>query len=539
MEAQPLSERELARLKSSRLQRSGFPAVATERPRPSETWPQTLRWIRLGLATELRYWQAALPTLLRGDFIFTLVLWVAVFSVAAAVVALPNIPLTVRYSAGLVAVAYLYLYAELARIRRPLPARRLVLGAADVGVVAAMGALSVPYVGYANVLLFFGAARVAARFQDPRVMFAGVAMLLPFELAGQAALLSMLIDTFAVLTTMLLVVHLTTSVEGAQQAAQRQNSLALLTSSLARIRDEDSLFAQLAAQAPALAPDCAWAFWIRDASSDEFRAVRWAGLPDGELPGFSFTPTLGTDRTQPVLVNGPLPGTGVGECTLLYPTSAEGELNGLITIAGRRSRLLPAAGGLIRGVAEEMGATLQRLQALDDERLRTEAMEHANRLAGLAAHHAGDQAAALGAIRSSVADTVRSESLHLEWVHGDRVALVISGDDPLQGHAPASLPLAGTRTAEALLQGHALREPMTGRRPEDMFFVPAGLRHVAVAPFRCGELEGTLQLSRRLPRPYAAGELLLVQLLAERLALLFATGLKPNVETSQTVGVER
>ncbi|TMC26953.1 MAG: hypothetical protein E6J32_11180 [Chloroflexi bacterium] len=80
---------------------------------------------------------------------------------------------------------------------------------------------------------------------------------------------------------------------------------------------------------------------------------------------------------------------------------------------------------------------------------------------------------------------------------------------------------------------------MTGRRPEDMFFVPAGLRHVAVAPFRCGERDGTLQLSRRLPRPYAAGELLLLQLLAERLALLFAAGLTPNGANSATVGVER
>jgi hypothetical protein len=315
--------------------------------------------------------------------------------------------------------------------------------------------------------------------------------------------------------------------------------LALLTSSLARVRDEEAMFAQLAAQAPALASDCAWAFWIRDPASDDFRAVRWAGLGEGELPGFSFTPTLGPDRTQPVLINGPLPGTSTGECTLLYPTTADGELNGLITIAGRRARLAPGARGLIRGVADEMGATLQRLQALDDERLRTEAMEHANRLAGLAARHAGDQAAALEAIRPALADMLRSESLHLEWVHGDRLALVVSGEDPLQGHAPAWLSLAGTRTADALLQWHALREPMTGRRPEDMFFVPAGLRHVAVAPFRCGELEGTLQLSRRLPRPYAAGELLLLQLLAERLGLLFAAGLTRTESNSATVGGTR
>jgi hypothetical protein len=535
VDAQPLSELELARLKA----RTGLQRVAADWRRPSDSWQQTLRWIRHHAVSELGYWQAALPTVVRSDFIFTLVLWVAVFSVAAAVVALPNIPLTVRYSAGLVAVAYLYLYAELARSRRPVPGRRFLLGAADIGVVAALGAMSVPYVGYANVLLFFGAARVAARFQDPRVLIAGGVMLVPFELAGHAAPLSMLIDAFAVLTTMLLVIHLTTTLEGAQQAAQRHNALTLLTSSLARVRDEDALFAQLATQAPLLAPDCAWAFWIKDPGSDDFRAVRWFGLREGELPGFTFTPTLGADRTQPVLINGPLPGTSVGECTLLYPTSADGELNGLITIAGRRGGLSAGSRSLIQGVAEEMGATLQRLQALDDERLRTEAMEHANRLAGLAARHASDQAAALEAIRPAVADMLRSESLHLEWVHGDRLALVVSDHDPLQGHAPGWLSLAGTRSADALLQKHAVREPMTGRRPEDLFFVPAGLRHVAVAPFRCGELEGTLQLSRRLPRPYAAGEVLLLQLLADRLGLLFAAGLMPTDAKSATVGVGR
>jgi hypothetical protein len=116
---------------------------------------------------------------------------------------------------------------------------------------------------------------------------------------------------------------------------------------------------------------------------------------------------------------------------------------------------------------------------------------------------------------------------------------VVSDHDPLQGHAPGWLSLAGTRSADAVLQKHAVREPMTGRRPEDLFFVPAGLRHVAVAPFRCGELDGTLQLSRRLPRPYAAGEILLLQLLAERLGLLFAAGLMPTDAKSATVGVGR
>ena len=89
--------------------------------------------------------------------------------------------------------------------------------------------------------------------------------------------------------------------------------------------------------------------------------------------------------------------------------------------------------------------------------------------------------------------------------------------------------LAGTRTAEALLQGKPLREPLTGRRPEDLFGVPAGLRQLAVAPLQSAGMEGTLQLGRRLPRAYSAGELLLVQLLAERLGLLFAAGRPASV----------
>jgi GAF domain-containing protein len=76
-----------------------------------------------------------------------------------------------------------------------------------------------------------------------------------------------------------------------------------------------------------------------------------------------------------------------------------------------------------------------------------------------------------------------------------------------------------------MLQGRGLREPMTGRRPEDLFMVPAGLRQVALAPIRCAGTEGTLQLGRRLPRAYSAGELMVLQLLAERLGLLFAGGL--------------
>ena len=537
MDGTPLSEIDLARLKAKQGPASVVERVAAEWQRPSPNVRKTLGWTALALARELKAWQAALPGLVRGDFVFTLMLWVAVFSVAAAVVGTPGIPLPTRYSAGLAAVAYLFVCVELTRIRRPIPARHMLLAIADLAVVMTIGALSIGYVPYARVLLFFAAARVAARIRDPRILAAGLVLLVPFEAAGHSAPLAMLLDAFLVLMTMWLVVYLTTVADRAQAAIARQGALATLTSGLARVRDEEGLFAQLAGQATALAPGCAWAFWSKDPSGDEFRAVRWAGLRDGELPGFSFTPTLGAEPSQPLLMPGPLPGTSFGVCTLIQPTVGDGDLNGLITVAGGRSELDAATQGLIRSVGEEMGATLFRLQGLDDQRQRTEAMEQANRLAGLAAPHAGDQRAALAAIRPAIADLLRSESLHLEWVNGDRLQLVVGEDDPLQAHAPTWLPLAGTRTAEALLEGRALREPLTGRRPEDLFGVPAGLRHIAVAPVRCAEVEGTLQLARRLPRAYAASEVLLLQLLGERLGLLFAAGLPAaSVVNSVTEG---
>ena len=534
----PLSELDLARLKAKQGPESAVDRVAAEWRGPSTSWRQTLGWTAFAFHRELKTWQAALPGLIRGDFVFTLMLWVAVFSVAAAVVGTPSIPLPARYSAGLAAVAYLFVCVELTRIRRPIPARQLLLAMADLAVVMTLGALSVGYVPYARVLLFFAAARVAARFRDPRILAAGLLLLVPFEAAGHPAPLAILLDAFLVLMTMWLVVHLTTVADRAQEAIGRQGALAALTSGLARVRDEEGLFAQLAGQAPALAPSCAWAFWTKDPSGDEFRAVRWAGLRDGELPGFSFTPTLAAEPSQSLLIQGPLPGTNFGVCTLIQPTAGDGALTGLITVAGRRSELDAATQGLIRSLADEMGATLVRLRALDDQRQRTDAMEQANRLAGLAAPHAGDQRAALDAIRPAITDLLRSESLHLEWVNGDRLQLVVGEDDPLQPHAPTWLPLAGTRTAEALLEGRALREPLTGRRPEDLFGVPAGLRQMAVAPLRCAEVEGTLQLARRLPRAYAASEVLLLQLLAERLGLLFAAGVPAaSVANSTTEGV--
>jgi hypothetical protein len=538
VETAPLSELDLARLKARQGRSTAIqaPSVSWRRPLPSPN--ELAGWTWVALTRELKTWHTALPALIRSDFVFTLMLWVAVFSVAAAAVAAPTIPLQVRYTAGLAAVAYLFLCVELIRIRRPIPARNAVLGVLDVAVVMALGALTIRYEPYAGVLLFFAAVRLASRFRDPRILATVPLLLWPFEATSHAAPFAILLDAFLVLMTMWLVIYLTTAADGAQRAIAQQGALAALTSGLARVRDEEGLFAELASKAPALAPNCAWAFWTKDPSSDDFRAVRWAGLANGELPGFSFTPTLGDDPSQPVLIQGPLPGTSFGVSTLIQPTTSESDLNGLITVAGAEGALDAATQGLIRAVGSEMGSSLTRLQTLNDQRQQAEAMEQANRLAGLATPYAADQRAALAAIRPVIADLLRSESLHLEWVFGDRLQLVVADGDPLQDHAPSWLPLAATRTAQALLEGRALREPLAGRRPEDLFGVPAGLRHIAVAPLRCADVEGTLQLARRLPRPYAASELLVLQQLAERLGVLFAAGLPAaSVANSVTGGV--
>jgi hypothetical protein len=536
VETAPLSELDLARLKARQASRVAARPVAPAWRPPVPSLRDSLGWSGVALTRELKIWHSALPGLVRSDAVFSLMLWVAVFSVAAAVVALPTIPISVRYSAGLAAVAYLFLCVELTRIQRAIPARPLLLAGCDLAVVMALGALSAAYVPYAHVLLFFGAARLAARFRDPRILAAGLLLLWPFEAASQAQPLAILLDVFLVLMTMWLVVYLTTSADRAQATIARQGVLAAVTSGLARARDEEGLFGQLVGLAPALAPGCAWAFWAKDPTGDEFRAIRWAGLSDGELPGFTFSPTLGTDPHQAVLIQGPLPGTSFGERTLIQPTAGEDGLNGLITVAGQVRELDAPTLVLIRALAEEMGATLLRLQTRDEERQQTEAMEQANRLAGLAAPYAADPQQALAAMRPALADLLRSESLHLEWVNGDRLQLVVPDGDPLQDHAPSWLPLANTRTAEVQLEGRALREPLAGRRPEDMFGVPAGLRHIAVAPMRCGDVEATLQMGRRLPRAYAASEVLVLQRLAERLGVLFAAAAPGAGVVNSTTG---
>src|SRR5258708_24054939 len=158
---------------------------------------------------------------------------VAVCRGGAAVVGVPSIPISVRCSAGLVAVAYLFVWVELSRIRRPIPARQVLLGVADLAVVMALGALSVGYLPYAHVLIFFGAARLAARFRDPRILAAGLLLLWPFEATGHPAPLAILMDVFLVLMTMWLGVYLTTPPHPAHAAIPRQGALGAVASPLA------------------------------------------------------------------------------------------------------------------------------------------------------------------------------------------------------------------------------------------------------------------------------------------------------------------
>jgi hypothetical protein len=496
---------------------------------PSTGWHQLVDSTRRGIIAEGARGRDLLPALLQGDFLFTFGLWVAVFSVGASLIAQPAIPLRVRYTAGLAALAYLYLYAELARTRRAIPGRRVLFSVADAAIVVTLGGLSVPYTDAAHLLVFFAAARLALRFSDPRMVGAGLLLLVPFDVPTHAPLLHVVFDVFGVAMVMLVIQSLRAGATRLGQQAERQAALAVLVSSLARARDEETLLAQLPGLAHPLVPSCAWAFWLKDPASDEFRSVRWAGLPAGERPGRTFTPALGLDRTQPALITGSLPGTSFGQLTVLQPAALDGDVLGLITVSGTAGRFDTGTRGLIRLVGEETGVALARLQALDEQRNRTEVMEQANRLAGLAAGHAADHATALNAVLAALPEVAQADSLHLEWVDGDMIELVVGSRDPLQGFIPEKLPLAGTRTAAALTYGRSVREPATGRRPEDIFCIPAGLRQLAVVPIRCAGIDGTLQLGRRGARPFSPREVLLLQLLGERMALLFAAGVTGGV----------
>lgn len=523
MEGQPLSASDVRRLKSRRTQ--AWPAAAAVKLGRRPSVSELLRATWLGISREALEWRLTIPGLVRGEFVFTLALWVAVFSVTAAILAAPTVPLATRYSAGLTAVAYLYLYAELSRSGRVLRGRRVLLTLADAAVVITLGQLSAPFTGYAHLLVFFAAARIAVRFADPRVLPAGLMLLIPFDAPASVAMFTRVLDGFSVLTVMLVVQHLQAASRLAQARLDRQSWLSGLISALARTRDEDTLFAQLAALVEPLTPGFGWVFWLKDAASDEFRAVRWSGLRPGERPVLTFNPTLAMDPTEAIVITGPLPGTATGVTTLMHPVLLDGAVAALITVGAGEGAFDAPARGLVRTVAEEMAVALSRLQALDEQRNRRVAMEQANRLAGLAAPFASDHAAALDALLPDLSGILRADSVHLEWLDSDELELVVGSQDPLAAYSPASVALAGTRSGEAIAAGRVVREAITGRRSEDLYLVPAGLRHVAVVPLRCAGVDGTLQLARRDPFGFSVGETLVLELLAERLALLFAGGL--------------
>jgi len=524
VDGQPLSAADLLRLRSRSTRSATVPPLPLRRDGGRRDLLKTIRWALIGLRTEASRWQAALPFLVRGEFVFSLALWAAVFSVTAAIVGSGGVPITARYGCGLASVSYLYLYVALARRSRPMPGQRVLLTVADAAILIILGRLSAPFAGYAHLLVFFTAARIAVRFVDLRALPFGLMLLIPFDIAQPAPPLNLVLDAFGVLTLMLVLQQLQLASRSARLQLDRQLVLSGLVSALARARDEETLFSQVVSLAAPLIPGSAWVLWLRDAGADEFRSVRWSGLPAGQRPVVNFTPQLASERGQPLLINGPLPGTATGEATLIQPVAVEGELAALLTVGAAKDAFAEPAIGLLRSLSEEVGVALGRLQDIDEQRNRRLAMEQANRIAALAAGQATDHAAALEALMPELAAGLRLNSVHLEWVDGDQLEIVFGSSDPLAAYAPSRLPLAGTRSAEALLQGRTLREPITGRRPEDLFCVPAGLRHAAVVPMRCAGVDGTLQVGRRDSRAFTAGETLLVELLAERLSLLFAGG---------------
>ena len=524
MDRHALSAPELARLKRRGQTRrvSAFQAAVAQW-RPSRTLGERLQDAGLALWGELSRLRRGLPELLDGEFLFALGLWVAVFAVAAVIASTAEIPLHVRYAVGLAALAYLYLHAELARVRRPFPGRQVVLTAADAAVVIVIYLLSVGYVGYAQLLLFFAAARMVARFKDLRALPAGLLIMLPVAVRHSGPPIGLVLETFGVLVLMLTIEHFLEMVARARHDAGRQAALAVLSSAVARAPDAEALMGHLVSLAPALLPRTAWGVWLRDPSTGEYGSERWYGLPSGERPGAAFTPGLDLDRGEAVLMVGPMPGTSFGGQTLIQPMLSEGELLGIITVSGAGEVAEPATARLLGPIGEEAALALSRLQALGEESRRAEAMETANRLAGVAAASAGGDAAAISALLPALGETLRADSVHLEWIEGDDLRLVVPTRDPLFLSAPPRLPSARTRSAE-VLPGRSLREPVAGRRPEDMVLAAAGIRHVAVASLTSAGRPASLQVGRREPRPFSARELSLLQRVADRLALVLAAG---------------
>jgi hypothetical protein len=467
-----------------------------------------------------------LPGLLGGDFAFALALWVAVFVTAAAVVSSASVPLRLRYAVGLCAVTYLAVYAEINRLRRPLRWAPVILAAADGAVAVTIYVVSMPWVPYGHLLLFFAGARMVGRFGDLRAVPAGLLVLTPFLYFQRGQLIGLVLMAFAIVMLLLGLQILFERSAAARHDAAEQACLRTLVSALARADDADAVGLHLMLAASRLLPGTALAVWLRDEGTGEFLAARWAGLPAGERPAATVLPPFAAASDEAIEVAGPLPGTTAGELTVFQPITGGGQISGLISISGtHRVCDARAVRGRLQLLAEEAGVALERLRGSGEQRTGAQIMETANRLAGAAAPHGHDEAAALAALLVALQQAIACDSLHLEWCSGSDLKLVISARDPLFFYAPASLTLAGTRAADALETGQVIRESVTGRRPEDVLWAATGMRAVATAPLWCANRRGTLHLARRQPRPFSLSEAMLTRLLAERLALIFDASL--------------
>ena len=299
-------------------------------------WAQWLRWRSVAVRGEVRRWQAALPIVFANGFLFTAALWVAVFSVSGAVLATLSIPLRIRYAVGLAALTYLYFHATVARLRRPIPGSSLLSTVTDAGVVTSIYLLSAPYVEYAQLLLFFVVARMAARFRDVRVAPAAMVLAVPFLWPHrQGPAMALVLEAFGVLVLMLGVQHMLGATSRARREAGLQATLAAVTSSLARATTQSQVVDHLSNLVPPLAAGCAWSFWLRDPDGTDFRAERWYVLPDGEHPVRNFTAVLAEDPTEAAEMTGPLPGTSFGEVTLVQPATFGNQVLGLIMVSGK------------------------------------------------------------------------------------------------------------------------------------------------------------------------------------------------------------
>ncbi len=488
-------------------------------------WTEWLRWRSVAVRGEMRRWQAALPVVFASGFVFTLGLWVAVFSVSAAILATRSIPLHIRYGVGVAALTYLYFYAVAARFPRVLNASSVLFTVADASAVTTIYLLSASYVRYAQLLLFFVVARMAARYRDVRALPAALVLTIPFVWPYQGPEIAVVLQIFGVLTLMLGVQHMLEATSRARREAGLQSTLAAITSSLARATGEGQILDSLANLLPPLASGCAWAFWLRDPAGTDFRVERWYGLPAGARPVRNFAPALDEGDIEGVEITGPLPGTSFGEVTLIQPVTVESQVSGLIMVSGKAAEWGGGRGHVIRTIAADAGVALARVHASGDQRRRAKSMEIANRLAGLVAGYVRNPSEALDILRPELRMEVTCDSVHFEWLSGDVLEIVAGTDDPVSPFIPQRLLVRGTRAGEALEANQPLHEPVTGRRPEDVFWVAAGIRQVAVIPFKGQSLMGTLQVGRRESRPFTVVESVLLRLLAERLAIAFEAGL--------------